>query len=560
MQLSFTRACFYSRPICYASRQFSGAVTKPQIPLFERPPIHSATSLQLQKWHGWAKSLASSVGSSFVEADNGPDSTLLCRELNWLLEDALDNPSSFKYPSTEGVCENVKLRASLDDLYRLWKDRIENRRPLQYLVGCEHWRDLVLSVEEGVLIPRPETELIVDLVANLVSTADELRNGLWADLGTGSGALAIGIGRLLGSSGRVIATDASPLAVSVSSFNVQRYGLQDLIEVRQGSWFEPLKNVEGKLSGFVSNPPYIPSNNMLLLQAEVGKHEPTMALDGGDSGMDCLLQLCTGAATMLKPGGFFALEASYLQYIEVSPKEIAVTGFCFRNILRIHHLLADTKALRNVTNLKFIFVQDLQLQNQFKAMDVPAPGCASIIKSILGLVMCQLAREDSAEITSVCKYGTNVTICFYPTLYLMLHRLQSSLPSTSSRYGIRKSNDGGNRGDPHNLSQEKRSLLEKMIRLDVHHIPSAKAISEMSLWGNYSIPRDNPYQEDEDLEPEIWAMVNIVSKGGNYAINKAEGSASIAGNLFVQPEESGNFSSSIELKVKCAVESVSYHL
>ncbi|CAN1272366.1 Release factor glutamine methyltransferase [Linum perenne] len=310
MQLSFTRACFYSRPICYASRQFSGAVTKPQIPLFERPPIHSATSLQLQKWHGWAKSLASSVGSSFVEADNGPDSTLLCRELNWLLEDALDNPSSFKYPSTEGVCENVKLRASLDDLYRLWKDRIENRRPLQYLVGCEHWRDLVLSVEEGVLIPRPETELIVDLVANLVSTADELRNGLWADLGTGSGALAIGIGRLLGSSGRVIATDASPLAVSVSSFNVQRYGLQDLIEVRQGSWFEPLKNVEGKLSGFVSNPPYIPSNNMLLLQAEVGKHEPTMALDGGDSGMDCLLQLCTGAATMLKPGGFFALETN----------------------------------------------------------------------------------------------------------------------------------------------------------------------------------------------------------------------------------------------------------
>ncbi|CAN0857607.1 Release factor glutamine methyltransferase [Linum grandiflorum] len=321
MQLNFTRACFYSRPICSASRKISGAVTitKPLIPLFERPPIHSATSLQLQKWHGWAKTLASSVGSSFVEADDGPDSTLLCRELNWLLEDALDNPSSFKYSSTEGVCENVKLRASLDDLYNLWKERIENRRPLQYIVGCEHWRDMVLSVQEGVLIPRPETELVVDLVDEVVSTSDELRNGLWADLGTGSGALAIGIARVLGNSGRVIATDVSPLAVSVSAFNVQRYGLQDRIEVRHGSWFEPLKNVQGKLSGVVSNPPYIPSNNMPRLQAEVGRHEPSLALDGGDSGMDCLLQLCTGAATMLKPGGFFALEASNLQSLKFVP-------------------------------------------------------------------------------------------------------------------------------------------------------------------------------------------------------------------------------------------------
>ncbi|CAL1357849.1 unnamed protein product [Linum trigynum] len=336
MQLSFARACFHSRPICSAPRQLSTVVPKPQIPLFERPPIHAATSLQLQKWHEWAKTLASSVGSSFVEADNGPDSTLLCRELNWLLEDAIEHPSSLRHASKEGVCENVKLRVSLDDLYNLWKDRIENRRPLQYLVGCEHWRDLVLSVQEGVLIPRPETELIVDLVEELVSRTDDLRKGTWADLGTGSGALAIGIGKVLGSSGSVIATDVSPLAVSVANFNVQRYSLQDLIEVRQGSWFEPLGNLEGKLSGLVSNPPYIPSNHMPHLQAEVGRHEPKLALDGGDCGMDSLLLLSAGAAKMLRAGGFFAFETNgeeqckYL--VEYIQREIS-GSFCNLNIV-----------------------------------------------------------------------------------------------------------------------------------------------------------------------------------------------------------------------------------
>lgn len=319
MKLGLSRACFYSS--CSASI-FSSSIPslttiKPKIPLFLRPPTYSVTSSDLQKWHGWAKSLASSVGSSFVESDNGPDSTLLCRELNWLLEDSIENRSSspcfsfaaFKYDTFDGI-ENVMLRISLDDLYKLWKQRIEERRPFQYIVGCEHWRDLVLSVQEGVLIPRPETELIVDLVSDAVSNNEELGQGLWADVGTGSGAIAIGISKILRSYGRVIATDLSPVAVSVAMFNVQRYGLQHVTEVRQGSWFEPLKDVEGQLVGIVSNPPYIPSDNISGLQAEVGRHEPRLALDGGASGIDYLLHLCNGAAAMLKPGGFFAFETN----------------------------------------------------------------------------------------------------------------------------------------------------------------------------------------------------------------------------------------------------------
>lgn len=83
---------------------------------------------------------------------------------------------------------------------------------------------------------------------------------------------------------------------------------QDVIELRQGSWFEPLKEAEGKLAGIISNPPYIPSSHISGLQAEVGRHEPKIALDGGVNGMDDLLHLCKGTASMLKPGGFFAFE------------------------------------------------------------------------------------------------------------------------------------------------------------------------------------------------------------------------------------------------------------
>ncbi|KAJ8542773.1 hypothetical protein K7X08_005296 [Anisodus acutangulus] len=213
MRLSFIR------PIsCCAVSSSPSTSFKPQTPLFLRPPTFKTTLSDLKKWHLWAKSLASSVSSTFLKLDNGPNSELLLRELNWLIEDTIETPKSF----FQETINPVSTRVCLDELYNLWKQRVEKRRPFQYIVGCEHWRDLVLSVEEGVLIPRPETELIVDLVDDVVKENEELKEGLWADLGTGSGALAIGIARILGSDGRVIATDLSPVATAVASYNVQR--------------------------------------------------------------------------------------------------------------------------------------------------------------------------------------------------------------------------------------------------------------------------------------------------------------------------------------------------
>ncbi|XP_020095214.1 uncharacterized protein LOC109714896 [Ananas comosus] len=259
------------------------------LPLFLRPLSYSAPVSSLLSFRLWAESLAlSSV-----------DDPHLLRELSWLIDDA----SAHKHPRNDSL---VPLRAELHELYELWRERIEKRRPFQYLVGCEHWRDLVLGVREGVLIPRPETEMVVDLVGEV----EGFERGWWADLGTGSGALAIGIGRMLREDGRVFATDLSSDAVEVARFNVERYGLKDKVEIRQGSWFEPLQDVKGKLAGIVSNPPYIPTSHLPGLQPEVGLHEPRLALDGGENGMDHLLHLCEGSASALKSGGFFAFETN----------------------------------------------------------------------------------------------------------------------------------------------------------------------------------------------------------------------------------------------------------
>lgn len=200
---------------------------KVQVPLFLRPPIHTATMSEMETWHDWAKSLASYIGSKFVDVDNGPDSSLLCRELKWLMEDVVEDRSLSSHLKFEKSQRNIHLRVGLEELYKLWSLRIKERRPFQYIVGCEHWRDLVLCVQEGVLIPRPETGQIVDMVADVISDNEGLKEGLWADLGTGSGALAIGVGMSLRNcSGRLIATDISSMAVAVAAFNVQRYSLQ----------------------------------------------------------------------------------------------------------------------------------------------------------------------------------------------------------------------------------------------------------------------------------------------------------------------------------------------
>lgn len=204
----------------------------------------------------------------------------------------------------------VHLRASLEDLSLLWTERVQHRRPFQYVVGCAHWRDYMLWVKEGVLIPRPETEQMIDLAEEAIKSQPSLSKGVWADLGTGSGALAIGLAYLLDPQGSVVAVDISNEAISMASMNIQRYGLENKVIILKGSWFSALEDKKGKLAGILSNPPYIPSSHISTLQAEVGQYEPRNALDGGHEGTNDLATICRGAAWALQSDGCIILETN----------------------------------------------------------------------------------------------------------------------------------------------------------------------------------------------------------------------------------------------------------
>ncbi|KAG1659661.1 hypothetical protein FOA52_007248 [Chlamydomonas sp. UWO 241] len=224
----------------------------------------------------------------------------------------------------------LRLRAPVAQLHALWERRLSAREPFQYLIASAHWREFVLSVSPGVLIPRPETEIMPELAAAALAARPHLANLPWADLGTGSGAVAIGTAaELLQRSSspaasategaaaaddddpRVWAVDLSPVAVAHARYNVASAGLAGSVEVVQGSWCDPIVHLAGRLGGLLSNPPYIPRAQMAGLQTEVGRHEPATALDGGDGpGLDSLRVICADAVHMLAPGGLLALETA----------------------------------------------------------------------------------------------------------------------------------------------------------------------------------------------------------------------------------------------------------
>ena len=205
----------------------------------------------------------------------------------------------------------VSLAAPLTRLAELWKEHLQQGTPLQYLVGRCPWRDLELEVAPGALIPRQETELLIDLAAELIPAMHPARDGsnpgLWADLGTGSGCLALALARAWpGSKG--IAVDQSPQALALAERNLKAHQLEGAVELRQGSWWEPLADCAGTLALVVSNPPYIPTAVWAELEAGVRDHEPSLALDGGADGLDAIRTIAAGAIRHLAPGGWLLLE------------------------------------------------------------------------------------------------------------------------------------------------------------------------------------------------------------------------------------------------------------
>lgn len=200
--------------------------------------------------------------------------------------------------------EKIPLSYSWSEITKRWQKRLQSRVPLQYLLESVVWRNFTLKVSPEVLIPRPETELLIDIVGETVRGED---GGIWVDLGTGSGAIAIGLASIL-TKAEIYAIDYSQTALAIAKENIINTGFVDRIILKQGSWWTPLEKWKGQISGMLSNPPYIPSAEILDLQIEVREHEPRLALDGGEDGLTALRYLVATAPDYLRSGGLWLVE------------------------------------------------------------------------------------------------------------------------------------------------------------------------------------------------------------------------------------------------------------
>ncbi len=187
--------------------------------------------------------------------------------------------------------------------YRLVSKRLAGT-PLAYITGKREFWSLPFKIVPGVLIPRPETELVVETVLGMSPKPRETI----VDIGTGSGAIAVALGKELPGA-RVVATDVSGKALELAKYNARQNGVKN-ITFKRGSLFSPLAELglEVRCGIIVSNPPYISARDWATLPSEVKDHEPKRALLGGESGLEFIGKLVRGALTYLRPGGTLLFE------------------------------------------------------------------------------------------------------------------------------------------------------------------------------------------------------------------------------------------------------------
>jgi len=233
------------------------------------------------------------------------------REVDWLLREIAGLDSLVLRLELYKEQPEIEMSLSLKDLDVLWQRRLHERLPVQYIAGVANWRQFQLQVTPAVLIPRQETELLIDLALaateNNKTNNKSLRNGNWADLGTGSGAISIGLADIFPSA-TIHAVDFSIEALEIAQKNAENLSFSSRIKFDQGSWWEPLASLKGKFSGMISNPPYIPSDTVLILDPEVANHEPHLALDGGVDGLDYIRHLIQVSPEYLQSGGVWLIE------------------------------------------------------------------------------------------------------------------------------------------------------------------------------------------------------------------------------------------------------------
>jgi len=205
---------------------------------------------------------------------------------------------------------SIYLEKNLEFLESVWENHLSNSTPIQYLCGISFWRDLKLKITDKVLIPRPETELIVDLVFKIFGKKSQKL--FFAELGTGSGAISIALA-LAYPSWEGVATDIDKDVLEIANKNFLNSCKQTNLKFYCGYWWKPLSSFKGKLDLAISNPPYIPRVTYEKLPKEVKNFEPKIALLGGEDGLEHIREIIQKAPFFLKEKGWLILENHFDQ-------------------------------------------------------------------------------------------------------------------------------------------------------------------------------------------------------------------------------------------------------
>lgn len=210
-------------------------------------------------------------------------------------------------------CQRIGLYTRFDEvpaegLRNAFKALVKRRgegEPVAYVVGRKEFYSLEFEVEPGVLIPRPETELLV------VTALDRIKERgiaapMLADVGTGTGAIAISVAKHC-EAAKVIAIDVEPKAVALANRNAAKHGVGERVYATESDLFARLK-AERQFDLILSNPPYVTTNELIDLDPTVRDHEPHLALDGGPDGADVIRRLLEIAPSRLNEGGELLIE------------------------------------------------------------------------------------------------------------------------------------------------------------------------------------------------------------------------------------------------------------
>ena len=212
------------------------------------------------------------------------------------------------------------LQDRLCDKYFELIDRRSKGEPVQYIMGSQEFMGLEFIVNENVLIPRQDTETLVEDALEIINTGTLRGEDMDVlDLCTGSGAIGVSLARIANKV-NVTCSDISEGAIKVAKENAQKHGVAKSVKFEQGDLFKPFSKHfrKQKFDMIISNPPYIKSSIIPTLQKEVCEHEPLSALDGGESGLDFYERIVSGVGSHLRKSGVLLLEIGHDQGEAVS--------------------------------------------------------------------------------------------------------------------------------------------------------------------------------------------------------------------------------------------------